>query len=235
MEGNIAMRRLKVIVVAATVALAISAALAAQAGPLGMLTALPQKASLPGTKKPADPPSGPIGTPGSDKTIKAHVEALEKAVAILKAQVADLQTRVATIEANNALELGPFVLVKDGGDNDLPGPNIFFKGANIHIVSGSGATDDGGATPLGLGNLIIGYDEPPASLNAGDRGGSHNLVIGPGHKFLSFGGFVAGANNIVSGADASVAGGENNTASGAASVVVGGNGNSATATDQIKP
>ena len=218
------MRRFKVIAVAATLALVFSAALTAQAGSLGF-TALPQKAT----------PTGPVGTPGSDKTLKAHVEALEKAVAILKAQVADLQARVSTIEANKALELGPFVSVDNRAvdDDGLNGPNIIFTGANIHILSGEGATD---GTLNGLGNLIIGYDEEPAGgLATGDRGGSHNVVIGQKHKFSSFGGFVAGTNNIVSGAASSVAGGENNTASGAASVVIGGTGNSATATDQIKP
>src|SRR5205823_4276431 len=97
------------------------------------------------------------------------------------------------------------------------GPNITFKGANIHIVSGSGRTDDNG-NPTGLGNLIIGYDEDPKNsltgdssdgipinaapgvpspLSPGDRGGSHNLVIGGGNRFTqaAFGGFVAGERN----------------------------------------
>ena len=36
-----------------------------------------------------------------------------------------------------------------------------FHGVNVHIVSGSGATDDNG-TLRGLGNLIVDYDEDPA-------------------------------------------------------------------------
>jgi hypothetical protein len=34
------------------------------------------------------------------------------------------------------------------------------RGANIHIASGSGATDDNGNSS-GIENLIIGYDENP--------------------------------------------------------------------------
>jgi hypothetical protein len=68
----------------------------------------------------------------------------------------------------------------------VAGPHIIISGANLHLVSGSGATNDGDE-PLGLGNLIIGYNEGPAEagspLNPGQRGGSHNVVIGPYHKF----------------------------------------------------
>ncbi len=44
-------------------------------------------------------------------------------------------------------------------------------GANIHIVSGSEASDDNGNSS-GIGNLTIGYDENPlsADLAAGEEG-----------------------------------------------------------------
>jgi hypothetical protein len=100
---------------------------------------------------------------------------------------------LAAVQSNHALLLGPFVNVDPNPEIGVIGPNIIFSGANIHIVSGSGATNDNGS-PTGLGNLIIGYDEDPQSysdsspgddlplspLNPGDRGGSHNLVIGGG-------------------------------------------------------
>jgi hypothetical protein len=64
------------------------------------------------------------------------------------------------------------VSVDPNSEDGVNGPNIIFKGANIHIV-GSGTTNDNG-NPTGLGNLIIGYDEDPTSvggnpLAAGDR------------------------------------------------------------------
>jgi hypothetical protein len=110
------------------------------------------------------------------------------------------------------------------------GPHIYFSGANIHIVSGSTATAD---TVTGLGNLIIGYDEDPAAigipLNPGDRGGSHNLVIGRWNRFTNaaFGGLVAGEGNTISNRAAIVSGGNGNTASGIEAIVNGGNSNTA--------
>jgi hypothetical protein len=112
------------------------------------------------------------------------------------------------------------------------GPNIVFRGANIHIVSGSGRTDDNG-NRTGLGNLIIGFDEDPLDfigigfpVEPGDRGGSHNLVIGPGNKFTqaAFGGLVGGEANTISNAVASVLSGSFSTASGFEACVIGGNG-----------
>jgi hypothetical protein len=41
-------------------------------------------------------------------------------------------------------------------------------GANLYLQSGSGATNKGGYR-LGLGNLIIGYNEAPAGLLARER------------------------------------------------------------------
>jgi hypothetical protein len=118
------------------------------------------------------------------------------------------------------------------------GPNIIFSGANIHIVSGSGSTYDNGncigGNCIRLGNLIIGYDEDPASLgrsplNAGDRGGSHNLVIGRGHRFTdaASGGLLAGELNTINKLAASVSGGVENVASGNFASVSGGEGNTA--------
>ena len=168
----------------------------------------------------------------NDKEIRAEITAL-------KAQVADLQNQVNTLQsqlahAKNVLALDPFVRVDPNPEIDVIGPNIIFSGVNIHIVSGSGVTNDNG-NPRGLGNLIIGYDESPDSmeggspLNSGDRGGSHNLVIGPFNRFTqaAFGGLVAGEFNTIQSLGASVTGGANNTASGSWASVSGGLGNTA--------
>jgi hypothetical protein len=106
------------------------------------------------------------------------------------------------------------------------GTDVIFEGCNVHIRSGAGATD---AAVNGLGNLIIGYNEAtslPTPPNV--RTGSHNLVVGPFHTYSSFGGFVAGQNNAVSGSSASVSGGSGHTASGRLSSVSGGTNNRAT-------
>ncbi len=90
------------------------------------------------------------------------------------------------------------------------GNEIIVTGANLNILSGSGATD---AIPNGLGNLVVGYNELRGDLTD-DRTGSHNLVVGSGLSHSSYGGIVAGSYNTISGRFASVTGGEFNEASG---------------------
>ena len=99
----------------------------------------------------------PISTHAAPGGVPAEIAELKAQVAALQSQVQALQTQLAAIQSNNALKLGPFVTVDPNPENGVIGPNITFKGANIHIVSGSVATDDHG-TRSGLCNLIIGYD-----------------------------------------------------------------------------
>ena len=179
----------------------------------------------------------------NDKGIRAEIAALKAQVAALQGQVNTLKTQLAGVQSNHALLLGPFVNVDPNPEIGVIGPNIIFSGANIHIVSGSGSTNDNG-NPTGLGNLIIGYDEDPGNLaevpgfgnppnapplNPGDRGGSHNLVVGAGNRFTknAFGGLVAGYLNTISDYATCVSGGSSNTASGFVSNVSGGQFNQA--------
>jgi hypothetical protein len=147
----------------------------------------------------------PVPALAAEGGVPEEIAALKKQVAALQSQVQTLQTQLAAVQSNNALKLGKFVTVDPNPEKGVRGPNITFKGANIHIVSGSGVTDDHlttGGSLTGLGNLIIGYDEDPTAIglpfNPGDRGGSHNLVIGRWHSFSAnggvgaFGGLVAG-------------------------------------------
>ncbi len=99
---------------------------------------------------------------------------------------ANLVTDVGNLQLNPVLGMAPFVKVDPNPLNDLPGPHVIFFGANVHIQSGSGATDDGGA-PSGRGNLVVGYNELPPSLPTGSRQGGHNLIVGPSHIFPSTG------------------------------------------------
>jgi hypothetical protein len=182
----------------------------------------------------------------NDKGIRAEITALQATVSALQDQVNRLQTantdlqneitalqsQLATVQSNHALLLGPFVSVDPNPEIGVIGPNIIFSGANIHIVSGSGATNDNG-NPRALGNLIIGYDEAPSAarppLSPGDRSGSHNLVIGAAHRFtqFAFGGLVAGEVNTINNIGATVTGGHDNKASGFEASVSGGQFNTA--------
>jgi len=161
-------------------------------------------------------------------TASVSNQSLQQQLNALKAQVTALQNQLTV--AKNVLALAPFVRVDPNPEVGVTGPNITFTGANLHLVSGSGATNDNG-NPTGLGNLIIGYDENPGNLGATDRGGSHNLVIGSFNKFTSaaFGGLVAGEMNTISYEGASVSGGLDNVASGLEASVSGGISNTASA------
>jgi len=146
-------------------------------------------------------------------------------------------TKVAGGGGGGALAfLQPYVSLDVNPINGVNGPHIIFSGANVHVRSGSGSTDDN-STLTGLGNLIVGYDEQ--QTEAVSRTGSHNLIVGGQHSFTKHGGlaagaantldgvsaFAAGVRNIASGLGASVVGGTNNAASGDFSSVTGGAGN----------
>jgi hypothetical protein len=156
------------------------------------------------------------GFPQQIAQLEAQIVTLQGQVAALQTANAALQTQVNTLQANNALALGPYVSVVTTPINGLSGPHIIFTGANIHIRDGSGATDDyttpllggsGTGTLTGLGNLIIGYDENQLSYL---RTGSHNLIVGANHGFSSAGRLLAGLQNQVTGPFSSVGGGAGN-------------------------
>jgi hypothetical protein len=111
---------------------------------------------------------------------------------------------------------------------------LVITGANLQIVNGLGSTDcleeDGELIPNcpnGLGNLIVGYNEPHPGGSENIRTGSHNVVVGEAHNFSGLGGLVVGTFNTISGNFNTVSGGEFNTASGTGSSVSGGSNNTA--------
>ena len=137
-----------------------------------------------------------------------------------------LEAKVARYEA-----ILRYLVVDTNTINGLRGPHVIFRGANVHIQSGSNATN-------GLGNLIIGNNEMPGggpSPTGTNRTGSHNLVIGFGHSYSASGGFVAGTMNSISGQASSVSGGTGNTASGKGSSILGGSGKVAATLFQTVP
>jgi hypothetical protein len=142
------------------------------------------------------------GLDSGDLYTQAEVDAL---LAAYDSRITALEGKLASVSTENS------------------GQDVVFTGVNVHVRSGSGAT--GGAIN-GLGNLIVGYNEDGFAPTA-TRTGSHNLVVGPEHSYSSYGGFLAGYQNIVSGSYASVSGGRDNTASGNSAAISGGNMNTA--------
>jgi hypothetical protein len=75
-------------------------------------------------------------------SLQLTVSALQNQVNTLQAGNSTPQSELAAIQSNHALLLGPFVIIDPNPERGVVGPNIIFRGANIHIVSGSGATGD---------------------------------------------------------------------------------------------
>jgi hypothetical protein len=121
------------------------------------------------------------------------------------------------------------VQVRDAQGNLVP--TVVVSGANLQVVNGLGATNGQPADPQatdplvtetnGLGNLIVGYNEDDP-YETRERGGSHNVILGQGQEFTSFGGLIAGRSNASRAPYASVAGGLRNLASGTTATVLGG-------------
>ena len=136
--------------------------------------------------------------------LQSTVEDIDIAVSGLTTDVSELEqktTPISYVEADDSL---------------------IFSGVNVFVQDGSGDTVvDGGQSEVGLGNLIIGYNEEPSDSSF-NRNGNHNLVIGPGHSYEGAGGLVAGLNNSLLADHVSVTGGENNRARAHASSISGG-------------
>ena len=92
-------------------------------------------------------------------------------------------------------------------------PTITFKGANVQLVNGAGAT----MSKNGTGNLVLGYNENP-----GSQTGSHSLWTGYAQTVTGAGAVVTGFDNKATGDLSTVAGGAHNSAPGFASLVGGG-------------
>ena len=152
----------------------------------------------------------PAGHDHNDAYVSAqYVDALQARIVQLEEA---LQAQQQTLATMTGLLEG---VTRDADD-------ITFSGVNVHIVNGAGATETSGG---GLGNLIVGYNEPRASGNV--RTGSHNIIVGKEHNYASFGGFVAGCRNAVTAPYASVSAGIGNSAAADYASVTGGTGNAA--------
>jgi hypothetical protein len=136
------------------------------------------------------------------------------------------------------------------GDDGTGCATLTFSGVNVLVNNGAPADppqigdygrlfdgDGPEVAPNGLGNLIVGQNLLPNKDNAFRqygvyRTGSHNLVVGDGHRYTGTNGFVAGYTNIIGdplgpageapSRGAVVTGGWQNIAHGDYSVVSGG-------------
>ena len=106
---------------------------------------------------------------------------------------------------------------------DTVNHSIVMSGVNLQVVDGSASTVCSGSCN-GLGNVVVGYDEGSTA----NKSGSHNLVVGSNHTYISYGGFIAGRNNSLEAEFGSVSGGQGNVVSAECASISGGVDNSAT-------
>lgn len=198
---------------------------------------------LPAASDPVDlnPPKKPGGKPPKLKPVLQTVETVldnyAKNLTALEAAIRSLeesQARTLSPEEEEILSHMSLVELDDGKGKKTK--TIRISSVNVQIVNGLGATngnpaqpDDTGASTAtnGLGNLIVGYQEPRGAGDDNDRTGSHNIIVGAQNNYTKFGGLVAGQGNRCTGPFSSVSGGRFNTASAIGSSVSGGRGNTA--------
>jgi len=93
--------------------------------------------------------------------------------------------------------------------NGIDYKTVRFSHVNVQIVNGTGATassSQGLINGLGLGNLIIGYNEDN-EFNPLSRTGYHNLIVGTSNEYTSYGGVVFGKANTLSSEYSTITGG----------------------------
>jgi hypothetical protein len=173
--------------------------------------------------------------------LRSYVEAAETANTMLVEQIVALEDALELAQERldgAELFVGPLSILTEGVSRE--GDDLIFDGMNVYIQSGFGQTFhsadlDTPGSPNGHGNLVIGYDEQDGR---GDErpGGSHNLVIGPGHRYLGLGGILLGrantttgvgglahgTRNELSGDYAAAIGGSDNTVAGVGAAAIGG-------------
>jgi hypothetical protein len=149
-----------------------------------------------------------------DAAVAAEASARSAGDAALQGQIDNEANARAAFDATLApvSALASYVTVEAAAINNLAGPHVIFSGVNVHIRSGHFSGNS--YTQNGRGNLVLGYNEPSDSAFPPERGGSHNVVVGPNHRYNFGVGLVVGGSSRLGSDGASVSGGFMNTASG---------------------
>jgi hypothetical protein len=179
-------------------------------------------------------------------SLQDRILQLEDAMVTLQTELEETQNE---LDSNTVLDLDGYLALDT---TDATKPTARFAGVNVQVVNGIGSMED---NPNGLGNLIVGYDLPYTPRDEEDyvcssgyfhtqdecetagfvwaqhhKSGSHNLLVGYGHRYSWLNGIAGGRNNTINNKSASVIGAQGGFATGQHSIVVGGGGNRATGT-----
>ena len=137
-------------------------------------------------------------------------------IQMMQAQIIDLQTQVAILEASSVSGLGAYISVDDSAHT------VLVSGANFQVVNGLGDN----LSQNGLGNIIGGYNTPVADSELLERTGSHNIIVGQGQRYTGNCNLIGGQDNLASGNLGIVLGSQNNLG-GIRNVMIGGSNNEA--------
>lgn len=147
-------------------------------------------------------------------------------IQLMQAQITALQAQVASLEASAIPGLNAYLSVDDSAHT------VLVSGANLQVVNGLG-TD---LSQNSLGNVIAGYNTPANEAHLLQRTGSHNVIVGYGHRYTGNCNLIGGQDNwangtwslllgsqsVDNGGRNALLGGANNVSSGFNNVVVGG-------------
>jgi len=170
-----------------------------------------------------------LGTEDEMDSLSVGIAVAQLAISTLQPDVEDLKSEDTEIwesieDLDNSRDVADnlltYVSVSSTGD-------IVFDDTNIVLRNGTGTTD--GETN-GKGNLVIGYNEID---DDSARVGSHNMVLGMANSYSSFGGIIAGYDNVQRGEYSSILGGTDNLVTGSRAVIVSGQSNIASGENSV--
>lgn len=178
-------------------------------------------------------------------SLESTVVSQQSTITVQQGEINQLEADLAAVENNSVLALdGKLKLTTLNGYDTAE-----FTGVNVQVNDGSGDTH---GSVNGLGNLIVGYNESPSNVpnlskesfcSATDffdqvacegsgamwssyiNTGSHNLIIGAGNSYTSYGSLIHGFGNVSKRTNSATIGGENNLVEQANSVIIGGESN----------
>jgi hypothetical protein len=137
-------------------------------------------------------------------------------IQMMQAQINALQAQVNALESSSVPGLGAYMSIDDSAHT------VLVSGANLQVVNGLG-TD---LSQNGLGNIIGGYNTPASESELLERTGSHNIIVGQGHRYTGNCNLIGGQDNFASGTWGIVLGTQNDLA-GIRNVMIGGSNNQA--------
>jgi uncharacterized coiled-coil protein SlyX len=154
----------------------------------------------------------------SAATVEERLAALEIKYTTQQTTIAQQQIQITSLQSENAILRAWKTIVSPKIEASFDrtkymivlGNDTIFRGTNLFVQKGSSAGD---VSTNGLGNLIVGFNNPRAG--AGNfRNGSHNIVLGDGLNYSGHHNLIGGFVNTLQGNYSAMPSGRYNTIGG---------------------